>query len=63
MTTNKERYQKGKRRARDSAIWFSNGAEEILDKFDISVSEWTDHFRKLGKRYGLLREFKENGII
>lgn len=24
--------------------------------------EFEDHFRRLGKRYGLLREFKENGI-
>lgn len=24
--------------------------------------EWGNHFRKLGKRYGLLKEFRENGI-
>ena len=27
------------------------------------VAFWADLFRKLGKRYGLIKEFKENGII
>ena len=26
------------------------------------VAEWQSKFEKLGKRYGLLREFRENGI-
>ena len=26
------------------------------------LAEWTNYFYKLGKRYGLLKEFKENGI-
>lgn len=28
----------------------------------LEVSEWGAYFYKLGKRYGLLKEFKENGI-
>ena len=26
------------------------------------LAYWGDYFYKLGKRYGLLKEFKENGI-
>lgn len=26
------------------------------------LAEWGDYFRKMGKRYGLLKEFRENGI-
>lgn len=26
------------------------------------LAEWGDYFHKLGKRYGLLTEFRENGI-
>ena len=26
------------------------------------LADWGDYFYKLGKRYGLLKEFKENGI-
>lgn len=26
------------------------------------VAFWNDYFEKLGRRYGLLTEFKENGI-
>lgn len=61
--TGKERYQLMKRRAENSAIWFSNNAEQILNDYPMSPGEWTDHFKKLGKRFGLLREFAENGII
>lgn len=27
------------------------------------IAEWTAFFMKYGKRYGLLTEFRENGII
>lgn len=27
------------------------------------MAEWSDYFTKQGKRYGLLREFRDNGII
>ena len=47
-------------------------AKEAIDwqlDFDNHNYSWGDmvyfseHFTKLGKRYGLLREFKENGIL
>lgn len=28
----------------------------------LELANWNDYFYKLGKRYGLLKEFKENGI-
>lgn len=27
------------------------------------ITEWVVYFEKMGKRYGLLKEFRENGII
>ena len=55
-------YQQGKERARERAIeWqhaFQNQAYGYKD-----LAEWADVFERLGKRYGLIREFKENGII
>ena len=63
MADRREHYQRMKRRARDSAVWYSNNFERIMETTDISSAEWTEHFRKLGKRYGLMEEFKENGII
>lgn len=56
-------YQIQKEKAREKAIdWQYNFANNP----NISYSElayWTDYFTKLGKRYGLLEEFRENGII
>ena len=44
--------------------------EEALEFFDEQLTlSWeglqivTDYFEKYGRRYGLLREFRENGII
>lgn len=37
-----------------------------FDKFNYAYSElieWQDFFRFIGKKYGLIREFQENGII
>lgn len=55
-------YQQGKERARERAIeWqfdFDNHAYSYGE-----LAEWQDVFERLGKRYGLIREFKENGII
>lgn len=58
----KSRYLKGKEKAQAEAIAWSNDFGE----HDYTYSELTEYhnrFTKLGKRYGLLKEFKENGII
>lgn len=58
----KEAYIKGKERARQKAKdWqndFSNHAYSYAE-----LAEFAAMFRRLGRKYGLLQEFKENGII
>jgi hypothetical protein len=54
-------YQDKKEAARDEAIEWQIYATEN----DMSYGElfwWQNHFEKLGRRYGLLREFRENAI-
>lgn len=55
-------YREKKAKAREEAIRWQ---AEFQDH-DYSYSEladWQAYFEKLGKRYGLTREFRENGII
>lgn len=55
-------YAERKAKTRDEAIEWQNE----FSKEDHYMSEhayWGNYFEKLGKRYGLLREFRENGII
>lgn len=56
------KYQRAKARARDKAVEWQSG---FCDK-NYSYGElayWHDYFRGLAKRTGLVREFRENGII
>ena len=55
------KYLKMKAKARQKAIDWQ------LDCYSHNYSwselaKWSKYFYKLGKRYGLLKEFKENGI-
>lgn len=53
-------YAQRKENARQLAIeWQGNDTAYSYEGIGIV----SDYFYKLGKRYGLLREFKENGII
>ena len=55
-------YQKCKERAREAAIEWQHD----FDNHNYSYGElavWTLFFYKLGRKYGLLEEFRENGII
>jgi hypothetical protein len=56
------KYSIMKERAREEAIdWQMAASEQSL-----SYGELADamaHFEKTGRRYGLLQEFRENGII
>lgn len=58
----KETYLKRKEEVRNEAIkWHKN-----ISKSDYCLGQLSflaEHYYKLGKRYGLLREFRENGII
>lgn len=54
-------YQQKKEQAREQAIdWQYETAEQNLSYGELA--EAGEHFEKLGRRYGLLQEFRENGI-
>lgn len=53
-------YRRRKASARCKAIeWQAADAAHSWEE----LAEATAYFEKLGRRYGLLREFRENGII
>lgn len=64
MTKNKTmtKYQKQKGQARQQAVELQN---EISQKslYYSDLVYYQDIFLKLGKRFGLIREFRENGLI
>jgi hypothetical protein len=54
-------YQKRKEAARQEAIdWQLNDSDHPYSYEGLAIIG--DYFYKLGKRYGLLREFRENAI-
>jgi len=54
-------YQIKKEKARQEAIdWQIRFADEDVSYIDLMEAQ--DRFRSIGKRYGLLGEFRENGI-
>lgn len=58
----KKLYQQKKAEARAEAQEWQENAIYMSTTWG-GVASFYDHFYKLGKRYGLLKEFKENGII
>lgn len=59
--TGREYYRKRKAEVREEAIEWSND----VGNHEYSYGEFAyfeDYFGRLGKRYGLLREFHENAI-
>ena len=59
MMRTKQYYEKRKAEVRQEAIEYSYSEEELSYG---ELAYFEDYFRRLGKRYGLLREFKENAI-
>ena len=58
----KKDYKTKKEEARQEAInWQLSFGEKNYSYYDLML--WGDYFYKMGKRYGLLKEFKENEII
>lgn len=58
----KTTYQERKERAREIAIeWQLNFGNNNYSWSELAA--WGDYFSTLGKRFGLLREFRENAII
>lgn len=56
------KYQKNKARARHTAQAWQAAMSETAQSWG-EIAESTAYFEKIGKRYGLIKEFKENGII
>lgn len=60
-TNNKTAYQIGKDHARDEAItWSEDAAQRSMSWGELVQAK--AYFERLGRRYGLLREFRENCI-
>ena len=57
----KESYLKGKEKARQEAIEWQADWDNHSYSYG-ELGEWQGYFRELGKLYGLLEEFHENGI-
>lgn len=56
------KYQRAKERVRDKAVeWQSNFCDQNYSYGELAY--WQEYFWSLAKRYGLVEEFKENGII
>ena len=58
-STKQNYYQKRTTEVREEAIEYSYSEEELSYG---ELAEKNDYFERLGRRYGLLREFKENAI-
>lgn len=56
------RYEKGKQRAREKAQQIQIYNVETCQSWQ-QIADTCADFEKLGKRYGLLKEFRANGII
>lgn len=55
-------YRKAQERARDKAIeWQMNFNNHNYSYGELAY--YGEYFERLAKRYGLVKEFKENGII
>ena len=56
------KYMKKKEAARNEAInWLLTTANDDMSMMELL--NYQDHFATIGRRYGLIREFHENGII
>lgn len=56
------KYQRGKARARDAAIIWQLDAERVGVTWG-ELAAVAAYFEKLARRFGLLREFRENAIL
>ena len=60
--TNKERYQAKKEGLRFMAQTYQATLDTRSQSWE-EVARVSEYFQTFGKRYGLLKEFRENGII
>ena len=62
QTLRRDAYLLGKSRATREAIEYQLGEKTDSESWG-EISLMNEHFTKLARRYGLIKEFKENGII
>ena len=62
MKNTKTTYETRKEMARQKAIDWQDDFRNHNYSYE-ELSEFGYYFEKLGKRYGLLKEFRENGVI
>ena len=55
-------YQMAKEKARNKAVEWQRGFCNQNYSYS-ELADWEDYFSRLAKRYGLVKEFRENGII
>lgn len=55
-------YQQRKEHARDRAIEWQSDFQKHSYSWG-EIAEWQGYFESLARRYGLVHEFRENGII
>lgn len=55
-------YKKLKEKLRNEAIEWQNTISEFQLSYE-ELIEMQRYFERMGKKFGLLKEFKENGII
>lgn len=56
------KYQKGKEKTRNEAIDWQVGFADHNYSYS-ELAYFSDYFEAKARRYGLVKEFKENGII
>lgn len=56
------KYQKNKEKVRQKAIEWQHTFFEKTDSY-YNIMTYGEYFKKYGRRYGLIKEFKENCII
>ena len=61
MAKIKKTYQQLKQAAREAAIDWQDSLQDNWPSYG-ELAEAQGHFEKLGRRYGLLQEFRENCI-
>ena len=58
----KKNYQELKETVRNEAIDWQNSWQDYCYSYG-EIVDWSDYFYKNAKRYRLVKEFRENGII
>lgn len=56
------KYQQQKQKAIEKAIEYQYNFNDNIYTWQ-DLAEYSAYFEKLAKRYGLIKEFRENGII